>query len=110
MSKQVIDGIYVIVCDWMDENGNLCNLGVTGDPKMFVDPDGGRAPKKNYQCGAHHGVIKQEDKPEFQLPEGHKLSDIALVQEGTNAEDVKIILDGFKPDIEGRVWDGEKNE
>ncbi len=109
MSKQIIDGIPVIVCDWVDEKGQPCDLGVAGDPKMFVDPDRGRVLEKHYQCGIHHGVIKQEDKPEFQLPENHKLSDTTLVQDGADPDqDTKIVLDGFEPDVEGKVWDGKK--
>ena len=39
MSKQVVDGVSVIVCDWADENGKACDLGVYGEPRMFVDPE-----------------------------------------------------------------------
>ena len=37
---------------------------------MVVDPDAGEKPEKHYQCGIHHGIVKQEDRPEFQIPEG----------------------------------------
>ncbi len=108
MSKQLIDGVWVVVCDWKDDAGKSCTLGVYNDPKMFVDPDGGRDPKVHFQCGAHHGVVKQEDDPNFQLPEGHKLQDSTFVKEGASPnDDVSVKLDGFKPDLEGEVWDGK---
>jgi hypothetical protein len=115
MSKQRIDGVWVIVCDWVDsETGKLCDLGVDGEPKMFVDPDQGKTPDSHYQCGTHHGIIKQEDRPEFQLPEDHKLAEEAesTIVTNENAEPDenlhKIKLEGFKPDVGGRIWDGKK--
>ena len=108
MSKKLVDGIWVIVCDWTDESGKSCTLGAFEEPKMFVDPDGGRNPETHFQCGIHHGVIKQEDDPNFQLPEGHKLQDSTLVKEGGRPEkDVSVKLNGFKPDLEGAVWEGD---
>ena len=78
MSKQQVDGVWVIVCDWQDENGKACTLGSSGGPRMFVDPDAGRKPSNHFQCGSHHGVLKQKDRPEFQLPEDHKLNEEVL--------------------------------
>jgi len=69
MSKKLIDGVWIIQCDWKG-----CDLGREGEPAQFVDPDGGRDPKKHFQCGRHHGIIPQAEKPEFQLPEDHKLN------------------------------------
>ena len=70
MSKKQIDGIWVIVCDWVDPGTEeRCNLGAEGEPRMFVDPDRGEDPDKHFQCGIHHGILKQEDRPEFQVPE-----------------------------------------
>ena len=107
MSKQLVDGVWVVVCDWKDDAGKACALGVFNEPKMFVDPDGGRDPETHFQCGTHHGVIKQEDDPNFQLPEGHKLEESTFVKDGVSPEDdVSVKLDGFKPDLEGGVWDG----
>jgi len=116
MSKQRIDGVWVIVCDWVDPvTKATCDLGLYGEPKMFVDPDGGQDPETHYQCGAHHGVIKQENDPDFQLPEDHKLA--AGENESTvitnpavdpDKKRRKIELEGFKPDATGRVWDGKK--
>jgi hypothetical protein len=107
MGKKLIDGVWVAVCDWTDENGNLCDLGTFGEPKMFVDPDGGRDPETHFQCGAHHGIQKQTDSSEFQLPEDHKLQDSTLTKGGANpGADVAVKLDGFKPDLEGNTWDG----
>ena len=112
MSKQLIDGVWVIICDWVDESGNSCNLGLYGEPKMFVDPDGGRTESKHYQCGAHHGIVKQEDRPEYQVPKDHKLANTenenVLIRKDVdeNVKDIGIHLAGFKPDAEGRVWDG----
>lgn len=75
MSKRLEDGVWVVVCDWKDpQTGKGCNLGLDGLPAMYVDPDGGRNPELHFQCGRHHGIVKQEEKPEFQLPEGHKLN------------------------------------
>lgn len=74
MSKKLVDGIWVVVCDWVDpKTQRPCDFGLDGEPRMFVDPDGGKDPEKHYQCGTHHGIVKQEDRPEFQVPEGHKL-------------------------------------
>ena len=107
MSKKLIDGVWVVICDWVEKDGKACTLGAFGEPKMFVDPDGGRNPETHFQCGIHHGVIKQADDPNFQLPEGHKLQDSTFVKEGVSpTEDISVKLDGFKPDLEGDVWDG----
>jgi len=116
MSKQRIDGVWVIVCDWVDpETDKACDLGLYGDPKMFVDPDGGQDPETHYQCGAHHGVIKQEDDPAYQVPKDHKLTDgdtestvVTDANVDPDEERGKIELEGFKPDATGRVWDGKK--
>ncbi len=116
MSKTIVDGVWIIVCDWVDpETDSPCDAGLYGEPKMFVDPDGGKDPSTQYQCGSHHGVVKQEDDPKFQLPGDHKLVeeekestvvlDPALNLDG---ESQKIELEGFKPDAEGRVWEGGK--
>lgn len=78
MSTQVVDGVWVIVCDWVDGGGNACTQGRDGGPRMFVDPDGGKKPENHFQCGAHHGVLKQKDKPEFQLPADHTLNEAVL--------------------------------
>jgi len=69
MSKELIDGIWVVKCDWKG-----CNLGRDGEPAQFVDPNGGKDPNNHFQCGRHHGIIPQEEKPEFQLPEDHVLN------------------------------------
>lgn len=88
MSKRLEQGVWVVVCDWEDpESGDKCNLGVDGLPAMFVDPDGGRNPDFHFQCGRHHGVVKQEEKPEFQLPEGHKLNQEVVSRD---AQDVEV--------------------
>lgn len=110
MSKKLQDGVWVVVCDWKDpETGESCTLGVEGLPAMFVDPDGGRNPDLHFQCGKHHGVVKQEEKEEFQLPEDHQLDENAIQPQGNHTADkIGVTLDGFKPDVAGRVWDGEK--
>ncbi len=69
MSKKFMDGVWIVQCDWEG-----CDLGREGEPAQFVDPDGGRNPESHFQCGRHHGIIPQEEKPEFQLPEDHKLN------------------------------------
>ncbi len=101
MSKKLVDGVWVIVCDWIDEKGIVCDLGVDAEPKMFVDPDGGRNTEMHFQCGSHHGILKQEDRPEYQLPEGHELLENTLVSDEAKDsldKDVAVRLDGFKPD------------
>jgi len=112
MSKKRVDGTWVIVCDWADPvTKDTCDLGLEGEPRMFVDPDGGQNPETHYQCGSHHGVIKQEDDPDFQLPEGHKLSESTILTNMAVDPDKKrrkVELEGFKPDATGRVWDGKK--
>ncbi len=77
MSKKIIDGVWVAICDWVDpESGETCNLGrddmgdPDGSPRRVVDPDAGQNPEKHYQCGIHHGIVKQEDRTEFQIPGG----------------------------------------
>jgi len=94
MSTKRVNGVWVIVCDWVDPNtGESCNLGYEGEPRMAVDPDGGKSPSSHYQCGAHHGIVKQAEKPEFQLPEGHKLNEEVLKRgiegEGVTVEEVE---------------------
>ncbi len=106
MSKNRATGVWVIVCDFVDdETGKPCDLGYDSDPAMFVDPDGGNNPKMHFQCGKHHGIIKQSEKEEYQLPE-----DVTPTEpKGQNtAEDIGVTLDGFKPDAGGRVWDGKE--
>ncbi len=94
MSKEQVDGVWVEVCDWVDpETGRPCNLGHEGEPRMAVDPDGGKNPGTHFQCGAHHGIVKQEYKPEFQLPEDHKLSEEVLKQ-GADGVKVEEVEDG----------------
>lgn len=109
MSREIVDGVWVIKCDFTDPEGKLCDLGVEGEPAMFVDPTNGNDPDEHFQCGNHHGIFKQEDDPDFQLPEGHKLDDqeTVLRQERNYISPDKIKLDGFVPDVGGRVWDGE---
>lgn len=76
MSKKLMEGVWIMICDWKDPvTGDLCALGLEGDPAMFVDPDQGRDPKLNFECGRHHGVVPQAERPEFQLPEGHVLNE-----------------------------------
>lgn len=106
MSRVLVDGVWVIQCDFVDENGNPCSFGVDGQPAMFVDPTGGQDPNTHFQCGAHHGVVKQSDKPEFQVPEDHKLAETSLVNPNHKSAAKKVELEGFRPDPAGRVWDG----
>jgi len=90
MSKQKVDGVWVVVCDWVDpKSGKLCDLGYEGEPRMAVDPDGGRNPDTHFQCGAHHGVVKQEHRPEFQLPKGHKLNE-EILKPGETGDKVTV--------------------
>jgi len=107
MSREIVDGVWVIKCDFVGQDGNTCSLGVDGDPAMFVDPTGGKDPNEHFQCGSHHGIIKQSDNPDFQLPDDHKLKepDIVVMDENYVTPD-KVELDGFKPNAGGRVWDG----
>lgn len=99
MSRQLIDGVWVLVCDWTDpDTGQPCDLGIdedgqpNGRPRMTIDPDAGRSPEKHYQCGRHHGMVKQEEKPEFRLPDDHKLNQEVLrpgtEMEGRSVEEV----------------------
>lgn len=115
MTKQQMDGVWVIMCDWVNpETGKPCDLGLYGEPKMFVDPDSGKDPRTHYQCGTHHGIVKQEDDPDFQLPKDHELTEetestiITDASVDPNKKHKKIELEGFKPDATGRVWDGRK--
>lgn len=110
MSKELQDGVWVIVCDWKHpDTGGKCNLGVEEQPAMFIDPDGGRNPDYHFQCGRHHGIIKQEEKAEFKLPDGHKLDETTIQPQGKyTADKIGVTLEGFKPDAAGRVWDGGK--
>lgn len=67
-------GCWVIKCDWKDpETGAPCSLGADGGPAMFVDPHAAQKPDVHFQCGRHHGIIPQAEKPEFQVPKDHKL-------------------------------------
>lgn len=99
MSRQLMRGVWVLVCDWKDPvSGEGCTLGIdddgkpSGQPRMAVDPDAGGSPEKHYQCGRHHGVVPQAEKPEFQLPKGHKLNEEVfrpgVEMEGTEVEEI----------------------
>lgn len=62
-------GCWVVKCDWVDTTTKLpCD-------KMFVDPSGGQNPNEHFQCGRHHGIVPQAERPEFQLPANHKLNE-----------------------------------
>ncbi len=87
MSKKMLDGVWIVECDWKG-----CDLGFEGGPAQFVDPDGGRDPNKHFQCGRHHGVIPQAEKPEFQLPEDHKLN-IEEIKQGADKVTIEEIKD-----------------
>ena len=90
MSKQIVEGVWVEVCDWVDpKTGRLCSLGHEGEPRMAVDPDGGKNPGTHFQCGAHHGIVKQEFKPEFQLSKDHKLNEEVL-QQGNRGDEITV--------------------
>jgi hypothetical protein len=78
MSKKLIDGIWVVECDWVDATGKPCSLGLEGAPAMFVDPNRGKNATDHFQCGRHHGIIPQSERPEFQLPDGHRLNESVL--------------------------------
>ncbi len=79
MSKKLMDGVWITSCDWKNtDTGEVCTLGVGGEPAMFVDPDQGRDPSLHFQCGRHHGVIPQAEQEEFQLPEGHVLNETIM--------------------------------
>jgi hypothetical protein len=110
MSKKLESGIWVIICDWLDEDtGEICNLGYDGAPAKFVDPDAGADSGSHFQCGKHHNIVKQSEKKEYQLPEGHKLNESTIKPRGINtAENIGVELDGFKPDAGGKVWEGGK--
>lgn len=95
MSKRLEDGVWVVACDWKDpETGEACDLGFEGAPAMFIDPDGGRNPELHFQCGRHHGIVKQEEKPEFQLPEGHKLNQEVVSRDADDVEVEEVEDDG----------------
>ena len=94
MSKKLTDGVWVITCDWKDPStGEQCNLGRDNEIAQFIDPDGGRNPNKHFQCGRHHGVIPQAEKPEFQLPEDHKLN-TEVIKRGAKRIEVEEVDDG----------------
>lgn len=109
MSKKLEQGVWIVMCDWKDpETDKSCDLGHDSEPSMFIDPDGGRNPEMHFQCGSHHDIIKQSDKEEYQLPEGHKLGESTITPQGSHrAKDVGVTLEGFGPDVSGRVWEGE---
>ena len=79
MSKKMMDGVWILVCDWKDpETGDPCKLGDEEEPAMFVDPDQGRDPGLDFQCGRHHGVVPQAERPEFQLPDDPALNETVM--------------------------------
>jgi hypothetical protein len=110
MSKKLEGGIWVVVCDWVDKDTDTCcDLGHDGEPAMYVDPDNGQNAEMHFQCGRHHNIIKQSEKEEYQLPEGHRLSESTLVPQGTHtAEEIGVTLNNFKPEVGGQTWDGTK--
>lgn len=70
------DGIWVVDCD-------VCG-------KRWFDPEGGKKKEHNFQCGSHHGIVKQKDLPEFQLPEDHKLN-IEVLKKGAKKIEVEEV-------------------
>jgi len=77
MTRKVQGGYWVLECDWVDPNtGAQCTYGrdnegkPNGQPRIVFDPDRGQAPDKHFQCGRHHGIIPQAERPEFQVPAG----------------------------------------
>lgn len=94
MARELMSGVWVIVCDWVDPSTKKsCNLGVEGERAMFVDPTAGKDPNTHFQCGRHHGVVPQSEKPEFQLPKGHKLNEEVL-RAGETKTSVEEVDDG----------------
>lgn len=88
MSKNFTDGIWVTTCDWVDpKTGDSCNLGVDGEPQQFVDPESGRNPDSHYQCGRHHGLIPQAERPEFQTGIDYGVSEVVIMPEVLNGDD-----------------------
>ena len=59
-----------------------------------MDPDPRLGTDTYYQCGEHHGVMKQEDKPEYQLPEGHELKESTLLKDITIDPDKDVVASG----------------
>ena len=59
---------WVITCDW-PECGKQFVVGVNNGTEHF-------------QCGIHHGIIPQKDRPEFQLPKDVEVNEDLLVKEG----------------------------
>jgi hypothetical protein len=91
MSKKLVDGVWVIECDWKDpKTGEKCSLGLDGEPAQFVDPGAGKKANTHFQCGRHHGVVPQDERPEFQLPEDHKLNTDVL-KTGTKKVEVEEV-------------------
>ncbi len=72
------DGIWIIDCD-------VCE-------KKWFDPEGGQRREYDFQCGSHHGIVKQEDRPEFQLPEDHKLN-VEEIKPGAKKIEVEELED-----------------
>ena len=94
MAKKLVGGVWVIVCDWHDpETGKACSLGQDGDRAMFVDPNRGKNEADHFQCGRHHGIIPQKEKPEFQLPEGHRMNE-SVLRAGQTKTEVEEVEDG----------------
>jgi hypothetical protein len=90
MNVKQVDGVWVAVCDWVDpKTGKPCDLGYEGAPRMSVDPDGGQNPDTHFQCGSHHGVVKQEHRPEFQLPDEQELNE-EILKQGQKGDTITI--------------------
>lgn len=75
MVSKLKDGYWVLECDWQDPvTKDRCTYGRDDDgnpnglPRIVFDPDRGRAPNKHFQCGRHHGIVPQAERPEFQVP------------------------------------------
>lgn len=62
---------WVVTCDWP----NCGKQFVVG----AIRP--GEEKTKHYQCGSHHGIIPQKDRPEFQLPEDIEIKEDVIVKE-----------------------------
>jgi len=62
---------WIVTCDWPD-----CGK------QYIIGLNGAKYDDFHFQCGSHHGIIPQKDKPEFQLPEDVEVKEDVVVGTG----------------------------
>jgi len=76
MSKRFEPSVgWVVSCDW------------PGCEKEFVVGGNVAQTATHFQCGSHHGIIPQKDRPEFQVPKGTEVNEDLITSDKDNTNE-----------------------